>query len=358
MTLVLAEEPPKGPSRGAIKCLVWDLDDTLWSGNLLEDAAVQLRPGVRRIVQALDERGILQSIASRNEYDGAITALRRFDLNEYFLYPQINWNAKSSSILAIAKALNIGVDSIAFLDDQAFERAEVAAAVPGVLCIDAAELDGLLDREELTPRFVTEDSRLRRRMYLSDMARRDAEEKFVGPTDAFLATLGMRFTIAPTTEDDLMRAEELTVRTNQLNTTGYTYSYDELNALRRSKEYTLLVTSLEDRYGTYGKIGLSLIRLGSRVWTIKLLLMSCRVMSRGAGMILINYIKGLARRANVSLRAEFVPTGRNRMIYITFRLAGFREVDQSDKVHILECDLDEVPSFPDYVKVHVTEEDR
>jgi FkbH-like protein len=353
MSLAAESVRPTREEKRSVKCVVWDLDGTLWDGILLEDPRVSLKPCAPAILRTLDERGILQSIASKNDHDAAMEALRRFGLDEYFLYPHINWNAKSQSVAAIAKALNIGVDSLAFVDDQPFERDEVAAQVPGVLCIDATEVDRLADRPELRPRFVTDDSRLRRQMYMSDITRKEAEGQFVGPSEAFLAGLGMRFTIASATEADLMRAEELTVRTNQLNTTGYTYSYDDLNALRTSREHRLLMAGLEDRYGTYGKIGLALIQCEPSVWTIKLLLMSCRVMSRGVGTILINHVMQLARDAGVGLQAEYLPTGRNRMIYVTFKFAGFREAEKRGELGMLACDLRHVQAFPPYVEVRI-----
>src|SRR5262249_48740998 len=149
-------------------------------------------------------------------------------------------------------------------DDQEFEREEVAFSLPEVCCIAPVELEGLLDRPEMNPRFITEDSRLRRLMYISDMERKKAEEAFIGPQQEFLATLEMDFRIAPAELEDLNRAEELTLRTNQLNTTGYTYSYEELNEFWQSDRHRLLIASLTDKYGTYGKIGLVLIDCAAR----------------------------------------------------------------------------------------------
>ncbi|HEX2187554.1 MAG TPA: HAD-IIIC family phosphatase [Longimicrobiaceae bacterium] len=347
--------PPAEDRRRArkIKVVVWDLDNTVWDGVLLEDPRVSLKPQVPEIMRRLDERGILQSVASKNDHDAAMAKLRELGLDEYFLYPQINWSSKAASIEQIRKSINIGIDTVAFVDDQPFEREEVAHTHPEVLCIDTAELDGLLDLPEMNPEFITEDSRIRRRMYMADIQRNTAEADFVGPTDEFLATLGMRFTIARCGEDDLQRAEELTVRTNQLNTTGYTYSYEELNALRQSPDHLLLVASLEDRYGTYGKIGLALVEKGAEAWTLKLLLMSCRVMSRGVGTIMMNYVMGLARDAGVRFRAEFKHNGRNRMMYVTYKFGGFREVGEADGLLLLEHDLEEIQPFPDYVDLKV-----
>ena len=337
----------------SIKCVVWDLDNTLWEGVLLEDEQVVLSPQVPEIIKTLDSRGILQSIASRNDHARAFDQLRAFGLDEYFLYPQINWNSKASSIQAIARSINIGLDAIAFVDDQPFEREEVQFTIPEVLCIDTADLDRLLDMPALNPRFITEDSRKRRLMYLSDIARQKVEEEFNGPQEAFLATLDMVFTIAAAKEEDLKRAEELTVRTNQLNTTGYTYSYDELDGFRQSDRHKLLIAGLDDKFGSYGKIGLALVECQPERWTIKLLLMSCRVMNRGVGTIMINHIMNLAKSAGVRLLAEFISNDRNRMMYVTYKFGGFKEIDRSGERVLLEHDLIRIQPFPDYVKVHI-----
>jgi FkbH-like protein len=350
--LAAALDQPRDDKR-MIKCLVWDLDDTLWRGTLLEDGQVSLKENVVNVVKTLDCRGILQSIASKNDYQQAMDQLRRFELAEYFLYPQIHWNSKTSSIKTIAASINIGLDALGFIDDQVFEREAVAFSCPEVLCLNPVELDVLLDRPELNPRFITEDSRQRRQMYLSDIERQKAEEVFVGPEEAFLATLNLDLSIAPARLEDLKRAEELTLRTNQLNTTGYTYSFDELNEFRRSARHRLLMASLVDKYGTYGKIGLVLIDCAEREWTIKLLLMSCRVMSRGIGTILINHIMKLAKAAGVRLRAEFMPNGRNRMMYVSYKFANFREVERRGELVIFENDLSRIQEFPSYVKVEI-----
>ena len=338
-----------------IKCVVWDLDDTLWNGVLLENDDVRLRADVVELIKALDSRGILQSVASKNEYTKVMAKLQEFGLHEYFLYPQISWSSKVAGIKNIAQSINIGLDALAFIDDQPFERDEVRASLPEVLCIDAADLSQVLDMPQMEPGFITSDSKIRRQMYLSDIERKKAEEEFVGPQEEFLATLNMVFTIAAAREDDLQRAEELTVRTNQLNTTGYTYSYDELNYFRQSDRHKLLIASLEDTYGSYGKIGLALIECGDTEWMLKLLLMSCRVMSRGVGTIMLNHIMSLAKAANVRLLAEMLPNDRNRMMLITYKFAGFHQVDKVGDLLIFESDLSRIQPFPAYVQVNIVD---
>lgn len=349
----ITEQAALKKKKQSIKCVVWDLDNTLWKNVLLEDENVILRPEVLEVIQTLDSRGILHSIASKNDHATAMQKLEQLGISQYFLYPQINWNSKSTSVKAIAGAINIGLDTLAFVDDQPFEREEVAFALPEVLCIDSADISKMLAMSEMNPRFITDDSRLRRQMYQSDVARNIAEKDFTGSNEEFLATLQMVFTIAPAKESDLQRAEELTVRTHQLNTTGRTYSYEELNQIRQSSQYKLLVADLKDKYGTYGKIGLALVECGEQVWTIKLLLMSCRVMSRGVGTILINYIMQEARKANVRLQADFLETDRNRMMYVTYKFGGFKEVERNGELVVFENDLSRIQPFPDYATVHI-----
>jgi FkbH-like protein len=339
--------------RGRIKCVVWDLDNTLWDGVLLEGDEVVPRADVLAHIRALDQVGILNSVASKNDPAAALAKLRELGIEELFLYPQINWNAKSHSVRRIAERINIGLDAMAFVDDQDFERAEVAAELPQVCCVDVADLTDTLARPEFRPRFVTDESKMRREMYRSQAVRDEVEGEFVGTSEEFLAQLDMRLVIGPAREQDLQRAEELTIRTNQLNATGRTYSYEELDVLRTSPDHVLLVASLSDRFGGYGKIGLALLEKGVPDWHLRLLLMSCRVMSRGAGTVLLGYVMGLARSAGAGLLADFVETGRNRMMQITYAFAGFREVSRNGDAVVLRADLGQIQPPASYLQLVV-----
>lgn len=341
-------EPAESPAR-TVKVLVWDLDNTLWSGTIIEGDDVKPRAGVVETIEGLDSRGVLQSIASKNDPEMAMAKLRELGLDEYFLYPQISWSAKSAGIKKIAESINIGLDAVAFIDDQPFERDEVTHVVPEVMTLDAGEVGSILERPEFMPRFITDESAIRRKMYQADIARNQVQEDFEGPDEEFLASLEMKFTIARAQEEDLKRAEELTVRTNQLNSTGITYSYEELDRFRQSDDHLLLVSSLDDRYGTYGKIGLALIEKGAELWAVRLVLMSCRVMARGVGTILMSYIMNEAKAAGARLQAAFRDTGRNRQMKITYRFAGFKEAERDGDVVTLENGLRNIQPYPDYV---------
>ncbi|MFJ9834961.1 HAD-IIIC family phosphatase [Streptomyces sp. NPDC101169] len=344
---------PGKPAQGRIKCVVWDLDDTLWDGVLLEDAGVRVRPHVVEHIHRLDRMGVLHSVASKNDPETALAKLRELGLEDMFLCPQITWNAKSDSLRRIAEALNLGLDAFAFVDDQPFERAEVASALPQVTCVDVTDIDEVLVREEFRPRFVTDESAERRGMYRAQLTRDERARDFVGTDEEFLAGLGMRFTIAPARREDLQRAEELTLRTNQLNSTGRTYSYDELDELRRSDDHLLLVASLTDEFGSYGKIGLTLVEKTPEVWHLRMMLMSCRVMSRGVGMVLLNHVMRLAGQAGAALHADFVETGRNRMMQITYAFSGFTEVSRDGDRVVLGADLANLQDPPGYVTLEI-----
>ncbi len=339
---------------GDIKCVVWDLDNTLWHGVLSEGAGVSLRPEVPALIELLDARGILQSVASRNHDADAEAELRRLGLWDYFLYPQIHWGSKVDSLRQLAEKLNIATDALALVDDDPFERASVQHALPEVDCLDGADIGALPLVPRLNPRFITADSRLRRLAYQQDAERQASERSFVGTEAEFLETLELKFAVFPAAEDDLARAEELTLRTHQLNSTGTTYSYDELQALRASPRHELLMATLEDRFGQFGRIGLALIERGEGVWYIRLLLMSCRVMSRSAGSLLLNFIISRAAAAGVALRAEFVPNDRNRVMAITYGFAGFQLLEQTGASQILELAQPTARPMPRHVSLQAS----
>lgn len=338
-------------SKKIIKCIVWDLDNTIWHGILSENDQLIIRVGVADIIRTLDSWGIVQSIASKNNHDEAMKTLSGFGLAEFFLYPQINWGPKSDSITRIREKLNIGIDAIAFVDDQPFERDEVAFAHPQVTCLGEDRIAEILTL--FKPRFITGESAQRRKMYLDDDLR-DQEEKATADNRLFLQSLQLQFSIRKASLEDLRRVEELTLRTNQLNTTGYTYSYDELEELIHSPLHLLLVSELTDKYGSYGKIGVALLHCRPDTWTLKLLLMSCRVMSRGVGGVLLNYIMNSCREKGCRLQAEFLPTDRNRLMYVTYKFAGFTEKGILDNGGaLLEHPLSSEIAYPDYIAVSV-----
>ncbi len=336
------------------KCVVWDLDDTLWDGTITEDPEVTLRPGVVTIVETLDRRGILQSIASRNDHDPAWQQVEAFGLSEYFLTPRINWGAKSESIRAISETLGIATDAVIFIDDRPVERAEVASALPDVECLDGATPGALLDHPRLVRSHVTDDARRRRAMYRENAVRQQEEERFDGPRHDFLASLDMHLVIAPAREEDLDRAHELLLRTNQLNATGAVYSPDELQTFIDSPDHRLLLCRLEDRFGSHGKVGLALVEVTDTTWNLRLFLMSCRVLPYGVGAVFLAEVQRLARDHHRPLLVDFRPTERNRPMHITLTFAGFTKASEDENGRWrLVNDAPTIPDPPDYLQLEV-----
>ncbi len=333
-----------------VKCIIWDLDNTLWDGVLLEDREVTLRPHAAEVVRALDARGVLQSVISRNDAEAAQAKLRQFGLADYFLAPQIGWGAKSTAVGSICGELDLPHDAVGFVDDDDFERDEVRYALPQVRCFAPGDLRYLLDLPELSFARVTEEATGRRVAYQAEARRRAAAEA-AGTSADFLATLDMRLSIDIASQEDLERAEELTVRTHQLNTTGRTFSAAELAELIESPDHLLLMASLTDKYGSFGRIGLALVQTTGTTWRLQLLLMSCRVLARGVGSVFLGDIMRRAQRAGVTLLVEFLPNDRNRMMLVTLRFAGFAPVGRRGDVDVLQADLSRISEPPDFVKL-------
>ncbi|HZQ48559.1 MAG TPA: HAD-IIIC family phosphatase, partial [Verrucomicrobiae bacterium] len=247
-----------------IKCVVWDLDNTLWDGILVESGGKmpQLRDGVRSVITELDRRGILLSIASKNSEDDARKVLEGLGLWEYFLAPSINWQPKSASLEQIAKRLNLGLDSFAFVDDMPFERDEVGAALPMVTLIPADQCLTMLGRPEFAG--DTAEGGSRRLQYQTEMKRGEAHAASSLGYDAFLATCGIRIQIKRPADADLPRIQDIVQRTNQLNIATQRYEPDDLRALIHSKSNDCYLVSCADNYGDYGQVGFITVELQER----------------------------------------------------------------------------------------------
>lgn len=335
-----------------IKCLVWDLDDTVWDGVVVEGDAARPRSAAVAAIQTLDRRGVLHAVASRGDHDAALHHLSAHGLADYFCALEIGWGAKSQSVRRIADALNIGLDTIAFVDNDALERAEVAAALPEVRCYPASRVGELAALPEFRPAVVTPEAGMRRRMYQAERQRATAEGDFAGTPEEFLAGLDLVMTVRRAADDDIARAHELTVRTHQLNTTGITYDERELRALARSPGHEVLVASLADRFGHYGTIGLSVTELTDTRAVLHLLLTSCRVMSRRVGSVLLDHVMRRALDRGLRPCAWFVPTDVNRIMLVTLRFAGFRPAEEHDGRVLLGYDPGRpLPPPPGHVRI-------
>lgn len=313
-----------------VKCVVWDLDNTLWDGTLIESEPelLQLRPGVKELIQALDERGFLQSIASKNDYEAAWPVVERLGLAEYFLYPQIHWNAKSASIQQIARDLNIGVDTFALLDDSVFEREQVRSALPQVRCYDITELPALLECPEFSV-LVTEESRQRRQMYRAEANRRSVMAEDHDDTISFLQKCHLQVEVfEPKTEKELLRCYELLTRTNQLNMSGVKYSREEFDQALLREGYQAFAFSCGDDFGDYGIVGFGQYTKQQDKLIMKEFAMSCRVAGKFVESALFASI--LEREGYNQGEMTVRKTKKNTLLRRTLQEIGFHIAAEDD----------------------------
>lgn len=297
-----------------IKCVAWDLDNTLWKGTLIEDG----REGIKilsenlRMIKLLDERGIVQTIISKNNHNEAWSVIKESGLQDYFIYPAINWGAKSENLKQIANKLNINVDSFALIDDSAFERSEVASVFPQVKVFTEKQIPLLLDYPEFDVE-VTSESRNRRLSYISNVEREKVSEKFGDNYLAFLRDCRMQLKITiPTNSREIIRCLELIQRSNQLNLSSRRYSGEEFNELLNKKKYLSLALSCKDRFGDYGIIGFVSVDENQTNPVIRDFVISCRIAQK---MVERSFVEWLCEKEYEKgyncLYAEMVKTKRN-----------------------------------------------
>jgi len=319
----------------ALKCAVFDLDNTLWTGTLIENDHLRLKPGVQELLKHLDERGILLSVASKNDHESAMARLTAFGIVDYFLCPQISWKPKSESIRAIASTLNIGLDTFAFVDDNPFELAEVAQALPQVVCIDAANLNSL----GADPRLKGSpgaDSRSRRRYYQEAFQRDAALADFGTNYEQFLAACDIRLNVDPYVDDDLARVSELVQRTNQLNFSGRKYSRNDLASLLNDSRYEKLLLRCADMFGSYGTVGFCLLEQRRGEIHVVDLMLSCRIQGKAIEPAFFAHL--IAQHGGDSierLRVTFTYTVRNSPAAQILDALGFQEDDELDHSLVL-----------------------
>ena len=305
---------PNAPTPAAkVKCVVWDLDNTLWFGVIGDDGpdGVVSNQTALDMVRALDERGIVQSIASKNDYDVAWPRIESMGLADYFLYPAIHWGAKSGSVRAIAEELNIGVDSLALIDDSPFERSEVQSACAEVRVYDVSELGTLLERQEFDVP-VTEASRLRRQSYLAEAQRKQAARVWHDDQDSFLRSCDLVLRIAAPEDTEYARCLELIQRTNQLNLSTRRFDRVAFEAFVSDPSIECFVLRCADRFGDYGLVGFAAFDTSGFVPRLTDFVLSCRVAQKRVEETFFKWYMRRAQARGVDrIQATFVASRRN-----------------------------------------------
>jgi FkbH-like protein len=341
-----SSKPAKGGAAPAmfVKCLAWDLDNTLWKGILVEDGPDRLvvNEDAVALVKTLDSRGILNTVCSKNDYEPAWKQLEKLGLAEYFVFPAINWLPKSANLKASAKAINIGLDTFAFVDDSPFERGEVAEHLPMVRVFKNTEIADLANRPEFNPPVSGEGSK-RRLSYQKEMQRVAAAQAFVGDYAAFLRSCEIVLELFPLRGAEAAvgeRCYELIQRTNQLTLAARRYTPEQFAALVARDGAEAWGIRCRDRFGDYGVIGVVVARREAEALFVEEFVMSCRVAKKQCEY---SVLRALAERARADgaafLRARIVQTGRNTALVAAFDEMPFAKTVADDKALDYEMKL-------------------
>ena len=315
-----------------VKCVVWDIDNTLLDGVYLESGAAPpaANPATAAALADLGSRGILHAIASKNPPEAAAHAAAV--TGAAFAAVECGWGPKSGALARIAADLAIGTDALAFVDDDPYERAEVGAVLPEVLVLAPDEVAGAARWPEFGATAVTDEARRRGEMYAARRHRQAAAQAFGGSREEFLASAGTAVTIAAATPADVPRLHELAARTRQFNSAGRAVPAGELAALIGAPGTDVVTVRLRDAFGDDGIVGACVTsheRDGS--WAVRLLMMSCRAMGRGViGGLLAWVTRAAARAGAAEVTVRCVLNERNVPLRLALAGAGFRAGPPAD----------------------------
>lgn len=349
------------------KCLVLDMDNTLWGGIIGEDGMHGIALGAdypgnafvafQRAVLNLYRRGVILAVCSKNNPTDALEVLEQHPhtvlRKEHFAAMRINWVDKASNIRQLARELNIGLDSLVFLDDNPAEVAQVTQELPEVLAYRlpkeeperyAEFLAGLPLFDVLT---LTDEDRRRGEEYRQQSLRRELEESCTS-LDDYYARLEMVARVSPAAEEIIPRIAQLTQKTNQFNLTTRRYTEQEIRANVAAGAWHVYALELDDRFGKNGWVAVGILRPapgGEEVW-IDTLLMSCRVMSRTVERTFVALLSDEARRLGCRrLMGEYIPTAKNPMVAGLYPSLGF-EPGAREGVWVLDLQRQRVEPSP------------
>ena len=302
-----------------VKCVAWDLDNTLWDGILVEDGedGIRLRQPVMDVIRELDRRGIVSSVCSKNDADMALACLKKLGIADYFVFPMINWNPKSSNLRQLSKEMNIGLNAIAFVDDSAHERGEVSEHLPMVRVFREMDAENLLKLDCFNPPASMESGK-RRMSYLVEMERRKNESTFWGSHDEFLRSCEIQLVCGTVDDADVRkRCWELVNRTNQLTLAGKRYEEGEFEQFLTQCESFAI--RCKDKYGDYGIVGFAGVMVESNAMFVREFVMSCRVAKKRCEAAFVNWLANLAHTRKLDrICANVVQTGRNDALITAF----------------------------------------
>lgn len=331
---------------GGKKCIILDLDNTLWGGIIGDDGVENIMIGTLGIGKAftrfqkwlkeLKNRGIILVVCSKNDEHIAKEAFEKHSemilrLDDIAMFVA-NWDNKADNIRYIQSVLNIGFDSMVFIDDNPAERKIVRDNVPGV-CVpelpeDPAFYLAYLKELNLFEATTFSDNDKDRTSQYREEAKRIELFKSVVNIEEYLASLEMLGTIEPFKKDDYSRIAQLTQRSNQFNLRTIRYTEAAIESIAADENYITCSVKLKDKFGDHGLISVIILQKNLNELFIDTWLMSCRVLKRGVEAMVLNKLVDIARKNNFEfLTGEYIPTAKNALVKSHYENLGFTEVE-------------------------------
>lgn len=358
------------------KALVTDLDNTLWGGVIGEDGVEGIRLGVeypgaafqavQRALLDLHQRGILLAVCSKNNIADAMEVLEKHPgmllRPEHFAAWRINWNDKAVNLREIATELNIGVDSLAFLDDNPVERERIRSDLPEVTVLDLPddpmEFARVLRRSPVFERLaLSEEDRERGRYYAGQRQRLELERSASSLED-FFRSLRQEIEISSVTPATLLRVAQLTQKTNQFNLTTRRYSEQQIAELAKNPAWKVYAIRVKDRLGDNGLTGVVITHDAQDLAEIDTFLLSCRVVGRTVETAILSFLIDQARRrGRTHLQGWFSPTKKNDLAKEFYAQHNFHAVEQNGRGELWSLDLDNNEiACPEWIQLTVNAE--
>jgi FkbH-like protein len=326
------------------KCLVLDLDNTLWGGIVGEDGLNNIKIDSKitgssflefqKVILQLFKRGIILAVNSKNNLSDVIDVFQNHPdmiLKEnYFAAMRVNWNDKASNMSSIADELNIGLDSIVFWDDDPVNRELIKQKLSDVFVVDVPKDYSIYAKTLRNLPFfnsftLTDEDMKKGQMYASQKQRKTFENNFTNMDD-FLSSLEMEVIHQDANEFTIPRISQLVMKTNQFNLTSKRYSENEIRKMAHNKiDYVIRTFSINDKFGDNGLTGLYIInKFSQKQWIIDSFLLSCRVMGRNIENTMLNDILELAKKENVDeIIGEYIPSVKNSVTKDLYVQYGF-----------------------------------
>src|SRR3989338_2516863 len=332
-----------------IKLVIWDADDTLWNGTVYykDKDSVTLKPGTGAALKEITKRGIKNTLCSKNYYEDVEKTLEKFEIKKFFDSAEVNWGLKSDNIKKLIKKYNVLPSEVCFVDDDAFQRAEVLSQMPDLKAIELGDPLDILSLPEFRLENETEEDKERVKLLKEQRKREEAEKNNKDDYKKFLKDCNIRMLIRSVEEKDWERVVQLFNRTNDLTTTGNRYELEKLKNSYKNNEIKIIVAELKDKFGDYGLIAETIIDTRTEDWEIKDLTVSCRTMGRGiGGALLISIMHYAKERKSKSIRGILRKIESNWRMKPLYIKRGFeiirKEENETTYVYNLK---DKIPDY-------------